>query len=92
MAFFVVTRVWLGLGFLKVFKGCLPSRASEHTVGRAGAARCRQAGCTHAGKNIFWGAGSASAGVRRSWRLGALIPGTPDLGICPSFPQGRQVG
>lgn len=50
MAFLVASRAWLGLGFLGVLKGHLPSRASEHTE-----LCCWQAGCTHTRKSIFLG-------------------------------------
>lgn len=88
--FFVVTGVWLGLGFSGVFKGHVPSRTSERAVGRGAAI---QAGCTHAGKSIFQKGGcSAPAGIWLSQGLGAWIPGIPDPGTCIFFPQGWQTG
>ena len=45
--FVVVTGVWLDLGFLGVFKGHLPGRASEHA---AGAVAHRWLVATEAGK------------------------------------------
>lgn len=57
MAFLVSSREWLGLGFLGVLKGQLPSRASEHTE-----VAVRQALLTQ-GRASSWDIGSAPAGI-----------------------------
>lgn len=81
----LATRVWPGLGFLEVFKGHLPSRASEHAASGGAVVGCQQAGCTHAGRSIFLGGGSCC------WDLAKPEAGTVDPGSAMNlhfFPPG----
>lgn len=81
----LATRVWLGLGFLEVFKGRLPSRTSEHAAGRVAVVGCQRLDSTHTGRSIFLGGGSCCWDSAKPEAGSFSEPGT-----CTSFPQGWQ--
>lgn len=81
----LATRVWLGLGFLEVFKGRLPSRTSEHAAGRVAVVGCQRLDSTHTGRSIFLGGGSCCWDSAKPEAGSVSEPGT-----CTSFPQGWQ--